>query len=134
MGYFSMTGTQSELFEFEKGESIGKRNNSNGTKNIYSHDIGELPVQNWYSIIAGYSGNFVSDSIREWNLTKEHTLFDPFAGSGTTLLSAQLRQVRGLGYEVHPFHHFCSKVKTNWHLEKTQLINTQKIKKRLKPN
>ena len=63
----------------------------------------KLPIHRWFNFIAGFSPQFVSHCIAESDVASNGYLLDPFAGSGTALLSAQIEGVRSIGYEPHPF-------------------------------
>src|SRR6188508_1126867 len=60
-----------------------------------------LPVHRWFRYSAGFSAEWVQQVIRAER--KEVRLFDPFAGSGTTLIAAEQLGVQALGIDAHPF-------------------------------
>lgn len=55
----------------------------------------------------------------EWHLAADSTVFDPFVGSGTTLLACQQLGYRAFGTEIMPISVFVSRVKlqTDYDLE-----------------
>lgn len=59
-----------------------------------------LPVHRWFRYSAGYSAAWCEALIRASGAQR---VFDPFVGSGTTLLAAQAAGVESIGVEVHPF-------------------------------
>lgn len=64
----------------------------------------KLPVHRWFRFSAGFSADWVSAEIREAKrITDEVRIFDPFAGSGTTLLCGEQNDCTALGVEAHPF-------------------------------
>ncbi len=48
-----------------------------------------LPVHRWFRFSAGFSAEWAEETIREASSRGPTRVFDPFAGSGTTLLAAQ---------------------------------------------
>ncbi len=74
------------------------------------------PIHNWYKFTAGFSHKFVDEIIYHENLKtkKKSVIFDPFAGCGTTLVSAQKEGVRAIGNEAHAFMYDIIRAKINW--------------------
>jgi excisionase family DNA binding protein len=68
---------------------------------------GDLPVHRWVPWIAGYSARFVEDAIRRYipqdREPAEFLVMDPFAGVGTTLVTAYLRGHSVAGFEINPY-------------------------------
>ena len=62
-----------------------------------------LPVHRWVRFSAGFSAEWVQSVIRESASQTTTRVFDPFAGSGTTLLAAEQEGVDCCGVEAHPF-------------------------------
>ena len=69
------------------------------------------PIHRWFNFIAGFSPEFVSGCIDEAGLESEDVLIDPFAGLSTTLLQANFKGVRSIGFEAHPFFYDISQAK-----------------------
>lgn len=63
----------------------------------------KLPVHRWFRFSAGFSAQWVEETLREKIKTNDFYVLDPFAGSGTTLLSADCAKVHSYGIESHPF-------------------------------
>ncbi len=78
----------------------------------------KLPVHRWFRYSAGYSGQWVATLIRDhWENTGTRPLvFDPFAGSGTTCISADIVGVESVGVESHPFVSRLAQAKANWNV------------------
>jgi DNA modification methylase len=73
----------------------------------------DFPRHNWFEIKEGYSALLVSELIEELNIKKDDgIIFDPFSGSGTTVLQSSLMGYKSIGVEVNPFLYFISKIKT----------------------
>jgi hypothetical protein len=62
-----------------------------------------LPVHRWIRFSAGFSGAWVQRIVREAALCRDTRVFDPFAGSGTTLIASEDAGVPACGVEAHPF-------------------------------
>lgn len=76
----------------------------------YSDDLNK-PFQRWYRYKEGFSIDLVEHLIKEYAKHKEGIIVDPFSGSGSTLLAANLMGYSGIGFEVNPFSYFLSKCK-----------------------
>jgi adenine-specific DNA methylase len=64
----------------------------------------KLPVHRWFRYSAGFSARWVEAVINKAKLEVENiTVFDPFAGAGTTLIAAEKMGVESYGVEAHPF-------------------------------
>jgi hypothetical protein len=62
-----------------------------------------LPVHRWIRFSAGFSGAWAQRVIEDARGRGETRVFDPFAGSGTTLIAAEDAGVAAFGVEAHPF-------------------------------
>ena len=62
-----------------------------------------LPVHRWFRYSAGFSGAWVEDLISREAKNRNVRVFDPFAGSGTTLIAAEHCGVESWGIDPHPF-------------------------------
>src|SRR5438445_2887183 len=62
-----------------------------------------LPVHRWIRFSAGFSGAWAQSVIENASSRGETRVFDPFAGSGTTLIAAEDAGVAAFGVEAHPF-------------------------------
>ncbi|MCG8413413.1 MAG: DNA modification methylase [Pseudomonadales bacterium] len=61
----------------------------------------KLPVHRWFRFSAGFSAQWCESVIREQG--KDVHVLDPFAGSATTLIAAEVSNVSAMGIEAHPF-------------------------------
>lgn len=71
---------------FDAGEPAGKKQRSSTFTGNMS-----LPVHRWYRYSAGFAAEWVESVIEQFNRDRPARVFDPFAGSGTTLLAAASR-------------------------------------------
>jgi len=80
----------------------------------------QLPIHRWFRYSAGFSAAWVTEIVKE-RAKASALLFDPFAGSGTSLLAAQAGGVSSAGAERHPFVHRIARAKLNWNVEPLSL-------------
>ncbi|WP_158702802.1 hypothetical protein [Paenibacillus faecalis] len=80
------------------------------------------PIHNWYHFKEGFAPGLLNYVIDTSEIaTDSINIFDPFCGSGTTLLSAlidydgDITISSGLGVEVNPFIHFVAETKVNFY-------------------
>ncbi len=118
-------------------QRIGKRrdNANNITRDVTFIDSKSTPFQRWYPYIEGYSLNFVRELIKEYGL-KDKTIYDPFAGTGTTLIASDIENTKVLYSEVNPLLQFLIATKIHIlkldHIDRIELANDlTKVKKNL---
>ncbi len=68
----------------------------------------QTPIQRWYPYREGYSIKLVDTFLK--HLKIKGNVFDPFAGSGTTLLSARHKNLQSFGIDVNPISILISKI------------------------
>src|SRR5947209_3555076 len=71
-----------------------------------------LPFVDWYLLPESYSTHLVRRYIAEAGLRPGATVLDPFAGAGTTVVTARLQGLNAVGVEVNPFLAFAARVKS----------------------
>ena len=72
------------------------------------------PVHRWVPWIAGFSRDFVQDSLARF-LETPGVVLDPFAGVGTTLIEADLAGHHAMGFEINPYAAFAARAKLGAH-------------------
>ncbi len=82
-----------------------------------------LPIHRWFRYSAGFSAEWVARTISEHNLEPDDYVFDPFTGSGTTLLAAQSMGANSAGTEHHPFIYRIAKAKLSWDTSTARLLS-----------
>jgi len=70
------------------------------------------PIHRWVPWIAGFSKDFVNDSIKR-HLDGNGIILDPFAGVGTTLVESHITGNNSIGFEINPYAYFACKTKIN---------------------
>lgn len=71
-----------------------------------------LPVYNWLYFKEGFSRDLVMYLLDLFGVRRGNCVFDPFCGSGTTLLACKERGVDSMGTDLLPLSVFASRVKT----------------------
>lgn len=89
-----------------------------------------LPVHRWFRYSAGFSAEWVEQVIAEARQRGPVEVFDPFAGSGTTLIAAENSGVRSYGIEAHPFVYRIALAKLQWRSDpQTYLAKTTEMRR-----
>jgi DNA modification methylase len=87
-----------------------------------------LPSHSWFGYVAGYDAKFVRSVIEEYceKPTEDYTptVFDPYCGSGTTVVEAIDTGRDGIGTEINPFMAFVARAKTDWETYPEDVQNT----------
>ena len=77
-----------------------------------------LPIHGWFRYSAGFSAQWVEESVADYfsqaSSKKDFKVLDPFAGSGTTLLSCDKLGISSYGYESHPLIYEIASHKLLW--------------------
>jgi DNA modification methylase len=79
-------------------------------------------VHGWTNFYAAFPDAFVSAAITALNIKPTQTLFDPFVGSGTTLVAALKMGVSAIGVDLDPFSCLLSRCKVATRVD-SQLVN-----------
>lgn len=76
----------------------------------------QAPVHRWVPWIAGFSAPFVRDVLDHYLPGRaDATVLDPFAGVGTTLIEAQLKGWRSVGFEINAYAALACRAKLGAH-------------------
>lgn len=67
---------------------------------VHFQNAYQTPVQRWFPYREGYSTRLVNTFLKELRITGN--VFDPFSGSGTTLLAARHNNLNSFGIDVNP--------------------------------
>jgi hypothetical protein len=96
----------------------------NSEKNKLDHS--DRQFHDWYRFVLSYPPHLVRKYLKEFGLTQNDIVLDPFCGTGTTLVEAKLQSIPSIGIEANPFAHFASSVKTDWHIDSSELLKLAK--------
>jgi DNA modification methylase len=81
------------------------------------------PIHRWFTYPAGFSYKAVEEAFRLYNIVPEMTVYDPFAGTGTTNLVAKHHGIHSFGVEAHPFIQFVAQTKLFWEFDLPSLLH-----------
>jgi DNA methylase len=81
--------------------------------NLNKLALQDRPIHNWYRFVLSFPPHLVQDYIKKFHLNNQTVLLDPFCGTGTTLVEAELNGIPSVGLEANPIAYLASKVKTN---------------------
>jgi hypothetical protein len=80
---------------------------------VFTANMG-LPVHRWFRYSAGFSAAWVEGVLANRSIERPLRVLDPFAGSGTTLIAAQVAGAEAWGVESHPFVTRVAQAKLRW--------------------
>ena len=76
-------------------------------------------LHRWCVFPHSFTDELVSTLIDEWGLTSDDRILDPFAGAGTTILTAKEKEIPATGYDLSPFAVHVAKTKiANYDIER----------------
>lgn len=107
-----INSTQLTLWPIDAAQEEEKKDSFETTTTFI--DNMKLPVHRWFRFSAGFSAEWVAVVIRNANLSEAPVLFDPFAGSGTTVLAGETVGIQSIGLEAHPFLYRVANAKLHW--------------------
>lgn len=73
-----------------------------------------LPVHRWFRYSAGFSAQWVEQVLYDWGINSNHTVLDPFAGSGTVSVVCDTLGLPSIAVEAHPVVSRILKAKLLW--------------------
>lgn len=85
-----------------------------------------LPIHRWFRYSAGFSAQWVEQLLEDWRITPEHTVLDPFVGSGTVPLVCEKLGLTSIGIEAHPVVTRICRAKLHWATSVQQFANLAK--------
>jgi DNA modification methylase len=104
---------QLQLFEIEDTlQTLPKNNGEVSFSDPAFVGNKTLPMHRWVPWIAGFSSEFVRDTLNRY-LDRQGIVLDPFAGVGTTLVEAILAGHRAIGFEINPYAAMACQTKLN---------------------
>lgn len=79
------------------------------------------PIHRWFQYPAGFSYRAVEHALDLFPVAGGGSVYDPFAGTGTTLVVCKGRGVRSVGVEAHPLVARIARTKVAWEVDGTSL-------------
>lgn len=105
---------QLALFPTEASSTIGVPVANQTTNSLHDGVFG------WYHYVQDFHGEFAFNWIRHL-ATPGDVIWDPFSGSGTTVLASKLAGHASFGYDVNPLMVDVGRAKTDWTVDPTLL-------------
>lgn len=110
---------------FDKIEhNLNFENGTHLSNLVHFQSAPKTPIQRWYPYREGFSINLVNSFLKELNITGN--VFDPFVGSGTTLLSARNYNLNSFGTDVNPISILIAEVSNEVYFTK-EIIDAKEI-------
>ena len=85
--------------------SMAKKRERYKSKDVTFENSKNVPFQRWYPYIEGYSPDFVTAIISQ-NVPNATLIYEPFAGTGTTLFASDSRHINTVYSEINPLLRF----------------------------
>ncbi len=95
-------------FTLKNGSSFGNQ--------VHFQNAPKTPIQRWFPYREGYSTKLVEAFLKEWKI--KGNVFDPFCGSGTTLLASRWNNVASFGVDVNPISVLVAEVENSFYTQK----------------
>ncbi|MBD2372843.1 DNA methyltransferase [Leptolyngbya sp. FACHB-402] len=71
-------------------------------------------VHDWYRFILAYPPHLVRTYLERFAVMPDHTVLDPFSGTGTTIVECKKRSISGIGSDANPIAVLASRTKSDW--------------------
>lgn len=101
---------------------------------VHFQGANKTPIQRWFPYREGYATQLVYTFLKELNI--KNNVFDPFCGSGTTLLASRHNNVQSFGIDINPISVLVSRVENEYYtiLDKKELQNIFREIENLQPS
>lgn len=101
---------------------------------LYSDDT---VIHDWYRFVLSFPPHLVRDYINKFQLNSEHTILDPFCGTGTTLVESKKHGIPSIGVEANPVVQMAARTKVDWNIDcdgllEHSLLIAKEVERRLK--
>jgi tRNA1(Val) A37 N6-methylase TrmN6 len=95
-------------------------------------DIGDITfksgqaeaVHRWYRLTPSYSPRLVRFLSKEFQITQDHFVLDPFSGRGTTAIECQKQGIHAIGIEINPLLQQAGHRSLQWNINELKLIES----------
>jgi len=81
-------------------------------------------IHKWYDYLEDFPYSLIEEKFIEYKLKNDSIVVDPFCGSGTTMVTANMFHYDAIGFDANPLMTFVSKVKTTWNINISTLNET----------
>jgi hypothetical protein len=91
-------------------------------------------IHRWYRFVLAFPDCLVTEMCERFNVAQGDIVFDPFCGTGTTLVECQKMGLNAIGLEANPACVFASRIKTTWDVDTAHLrVVLEEIIERVRP-
>ncbi|MBN1942889.1 MAG: DNA methyltransferase [Phycisphaerae bacterium] len=77
----------------------------------------DLSIHQWYRFVLSYPPHLVRYYLEEFGISSDHTVLDPFCGTGTTMVECKKKGIPSIGIEANEIAAFAARVKTHWDVD-----------------
>ena len=100
--------------------AIARNRNANSDINkLYPED---RAIHEWYRFVLSFPPHLVRTYLKQFGITQEQRVLDPFCGTGTVLVECKKQGIPSVGIEANPMAHLASQVKIDWGVDPDQLM------------
>jgi DNA modification methylase len=85
---------------------------ANGAANRLS--AADRLAHDWYRFVLSFPPHLVRDYLQRFGIGGDHTVVDPFCGTGTTIVECKKLGIPSVGVEANPWAYFATKIKVDW--------------------
>ena len=78
----------------------------------------------WSNYLQDFPPTLVWEKLKEFKINQGSIVLDPFAGSGTTMITSKMLGINSIGIDVNPVATFLTKSKTNWEVNVSDFKKT----------
>lgn len=94
---------------------------TNGRMNVMLPS--DAAAHDWYRFVLSFPPHLVRDYLDRFAVDEEHTVLDPFCGTGTTLVECKKLGIPSVGVEALPSSAFVSNTKLDWSIDSDELMD-----------
>jgi hypothetical protein len=84
--------------------------------------VEDRAAHDWYRFVLSFPAHLVRDYLSRFEVDETQVVLDPFCGTGTTLVECKKQGIQSIGIESNPMASFASRVKTDWSVDPTGLL------------
>lgn len=132
---------QLSLFSEKEERSVNQvikrfvKSNIDDYKSMKSKDVTfvgskTIPFQRWYPYIEGYSPDFIKSLINTYGIQENEIIYEPFAGTGTTIFTSDSFNISTVYSEVNPLLRFL--IDTKIKVLKSPVSDRKKLSKNIR--
>ena len=89
--------------------------------------LNDRAAHQWFRFVLSFPPHLVRDYVAKFRLDSQHTLLDPFCGTGTTLVECKKLGIPAVGLEPNPVACFASQTKLQWDVDPQKLLSHAKL-------